>query len=421
MPILAAGKVFYQSEITPLVGGFIQSFELSRFEIGVGEITGAIGDSITVIPLVVALGLLTPASLPHLLVGFAVFQAVWGIVYGVPLSVEPMKALAGLAIAGGITYGDLVAAGLLAGALLLLAGRIGVLSRIESLIGEPVVRGVQFAVALVLAAAAIELALGSASVAVAGIVAALVVALVSKRAVGLVLLALGAVWAAWIAGLPAPTIPTFAVFPSGGPTVTVGAIEGLIAQLAMTVGNAAVATSLLLSDLYDTEVSPDRLAESMGVMNLLGVPFGALPMCHGSGGLAGKHVFGARTSAANLVAGGIYAGLASVAAVLFAFPLALLGVLLLIVAGSLARTAFASTERPWLVASIGALAVATNVGVAFVVGGLWWRLREAGFLSDRELLTGMSWAILFERAEQYGVTIDQITAASKEQFDDEDR
>jgi len=48
-----------------------------RFD--VGELTGAIGDSITVLPIVVALALLTPLSLPHALVGFGVFQVVWGL------------------------------------------------------------------------------------------------------------------------------------------------------------------------------------------------------------------------------------------------------------------------------------------------------------------------------------------------------
>ena len=342
----------------------------------IGEITGAIGDSITVLPIVVALGLLTPVSLPHALVGFAVFQVVWGVAYGVPLSVEPMKALAGLAIAGSITYGELVAAGMLAGGALLVAGRRGWLGAISSAVGEPVVRGIQFAVACLLFLAAVEPVSASPSVAGAGVAVAAVVALVSRRAVALVVLAIGGLWAALTVGAPQPAVPEFALFPAGGPVASTAALEGAVAQLAMTVGNAAIATSLLLSDLYDADVSADRLAESMGVMNLAAVPFGALPMCHGSGGLAGKHAFGARTGTANLVAGVLYLALALVAGVLFAFPMALLGVLLVVVAASLARVAFGSTDRPLLVASIGGLAVLTNVGVAFVAGIAWWQVGE---------------------------------------------
>lgn len=309
------------------------------FAVDVGEATGALGDSVTVLPLVVALGLLTPASLPHVLLGFAVFQVVWGVAYGLPLSVEPMKALAGLAVAGAVGYGDLVAAGLLAGVALLTAGRLGLLSEIAGLVGEPVVRGVQFAVSCLLVVAAFDLVAAAPGVAAAGVGLAVAVAAVSRRAVALVVLAVGALWTVITTGVPTPTLPAPALFPGGGPALSVGAAEGLAAQLAMTVGNAAVATSLLLSDLYDADVSPDRLAESMGVMNLAAVPLGALPMCHGSGGLAGKHAFGARSATSNLLAGCLYGGLALAAGLLVAFPMALLGVLLVVVAASLARVA----------------------------------------------------------------------------------
>jgi hypothetical protein len=346
------------------------------FALDAGEVTGALGDSITVLPLVVALGLLTPASLPHVLAGFAVFQGVWGVAYGLPLSVEPMKALAGLAVAGAIGYGDLVAAGLLAGVLLLVAGRAGALSIVAAAVGEPVVRGVQFAVAALLVVAAVDLVAAAPGVAVAGVALALAVGVVSRRAVALVVLAAGALWAGLTAGVPAPALPSVGLFPGGGPTFTAGAVEGLATQLAMTVGNAAVATSLLLSDRYDADVSADRLAESMGVTNLAAVPLGGLPMCHGAGGLAGKHAFGARTATANLLAGCLYGALALVAGLLVAFPLALLGVLLVVVAASLGRTALGSTEQPWLVVGMGGLAVATNVGVAFVAGAAYWHRRR---------------------------------------------
>ena len=345
----------------------------------VGDLTGAVGDAVTVLPLVAAVGLLTPASLSHVLAGFAVFQFVWGIAYGVPLSVEPMKALAGLVVAGAITYGELVAAGLLAGGLLLVAGRAGLISRLAAIVGEPVIRGIQFAVACLLVVAAVDLVVASPAVAVVGVAVAAVVAVRSVRPVALAVLAVGLLWAVVAGGVPAPSVPTPAAFPASGPTLSPAVAEATAAQLAMTVGNAAVATSLLLSDLYDADVSPDRLGGSMGAMNLAAVPLGALPMCHGSGGLAGKHAFGARTSAANVAAAALYAGLAVVAGLFETFPMALLGVLLLVVAASLARVALARTDRHLFVVAVGLLAVVANVGVAFVAGAAWWLLRTRGF------------------------------------------
>eukprot|EP00959_Pyramimonas_sp_CCMP1952_P177974 3719974-Pyramimonas_sp.AAC.1 len=45
------------------------------------------------------------------------------------------------------------------------------------------------------------------------------------------------------------------------------------------------------------------VAMSVGVMNLAGCGFGALPVCHGAGGLAAQHVFGARSGTAVVVLG----------------------------------------------------------------------------------------------------------------------
>jgi MFS superfamily sulfate permease-like transporter len=105
------------------------------------------------------------------------------------------------------------------------------------------------------------------------------------------------------------------------------------------------------------------------VTNLIAVPLGGIPMCHGCDGVAGKHAFGARTGGANVVLGVGYlvAALFATPAVIAAFPLAMLGALLAIVAVSLARTVTDSGNRA-LSVGIGLLALATNLGVAFLVG-----------------------------------------------------
>ncbi|WP_136718096.1 putative sulfate/molybdate transporter [Halorientalis salina] len=347
-----------------------------RIEFSVGEVTGALGDSVTVLPIVVALGALTPVSIGHVFLFFGVFQVVWGLRYGLPLSVEPMKALAGLAIAGALSYGELVAAGLLAGGVLLAVGATGTLGRVERYVGRPVIRGVQLAVALLLVEAGLDLSMGHPAMAVAGGAVALGVAAAGHwRLASLTVLGVGTGWTLFVGGLPAVSVPTLSAFPTGGPAFTTGAVEGTLAQLAMTVGNAAVATSLLLDDCFDADVSADRLSRSMGTMTLAAVPFGGLPMCHGSGGLAGKYAFGARTGGANVVLGVLYLGGALVAGLWLGFPMAILGTLLFVVAAQLGRVA-ADTDRPLLVGAIGVLAVATNVGVAFLAGLGYWLVAQ---------------------------------------------
>ncbi|PAU83055.1 sulfate transporter [Halorubrum salipaludis] len=342
-------------------------------DFGRGALTGAIGDSITVIPLVVALALLTDVSLPHALAGFGVFQVVWGVRYGLPISVEPMKALAALAIAGALTYAELALAGLVLGVLLLAIGLSGTLARVERWIGEPVIRGVQFAVGLVLLETGIDLAIADPVLAAAGVAIAAAAALAGHgKASALAVAVVGIAVALVTAGVPAPRWPgappglSLAVL-SGA--VTRNTADGIAAQLAMTIGNAALATSLLFADLFDAEVTPDELSATMGATNLLAVPLGAIPMCHGCDGVAGKHAFGARTGGANVVLGVGYLAAVPFAtpALLDAFPVAMLGALLAIVAVSLARNALDS-ENVALSVAIGLVALATNLGVAFLLG-----------------------------------------------------
>ncbi|MFB6121871.1 MAG: putative sulfate/molybdate transporter [Haloferacaceae archaeon] len=355
------------------MAGTFETRVRQRVEFSGGEVTGALGDSITVLPVVVALGALTPLSVPHVLLWFGVFQVLWGVVYGLPLSVEPMKALAGLTIAGVLSYGELVAAGLLAGVVLLLAGRTNALARIERIVGDAVVRGIQLAVALLLAQAGVDLGLADPSLAVgAGVVALAFVAAGRTGTGGLAVLGAGLALGVSTAGLPTPALP--GVPPVTPPALTADAFSGAAAQLAMTVGNAAVATSLLCADLFDADVDPDDLATSMGAMTLCAVPLGGLPMCHGSGGLAGKYAFGARTGGANVVLGALYLLAALVAGVVVAFPTAVLGVLLLLVAVQLGESARRTESLPVTV-GVGVVGLLVNVGVAFVLGaGVHWYL-----------------------------------------------
>ena len=348
------------------------------------EVTGAVGDTVTALPLLVGVAVVADLRLTWLLVWFGVFQVVWGAYYGLPLSVEPMKALSGLLLAGALTTGEFLVAGLLASVVLLAVGATDSLARVESSLAEPVVRGVQFAVALVLLRTGVELGVADPLLAGGGAALALVVLALDRwNLTALAVLAAGGVLAVASTGVPVPAVPPVPVPSLGVPDLTGAALGATVAQLSMTVGNAAVATSLLLEDLYDRDVSPDELSVSMGLMNLVAVPLGGLPMCHGSGGVAGKHTFGARTVTANLVVGGIYLALGvGAVGLLAAYPEAILGVVLVLVALGLARTSF-RTDDYALVAGVGVLGLLTNVGLALLAGVLFDRARSR-WLTDAD-------------------------------------
>lgn len=335
------------------------------------EATGALGDSVTVLPFVVAIAVLTELSLAVMLIWFGLFQIVWGIHYRAPVSVEPMKAVAALVLAGTITIGEALLAGTVLGVVLLGIGTTDTLARVGQYVGEPVVRGIQLGVALVLLEMGLRTSgtdLRLASLAIG--VALVLIALGYWNLTAMGVLVVGGLVAGVQTGVPSPTLPTTdSLFLVGSADLTVTTVEATIAQLAMTIGNAALAASVLLSDYFDRDVSADDLSTSMGIMNIVSLPFGALPMCHGSGGIAGKYAFGARTAGANVILGLGYLAVALLAAGLVAaYPVPMLGVVLVLVAAQLGRTSLDRAEAYPLVVGIGVLGVVVNLGVAFVAG-----------------------------------------------------
>jgi hypothetical protein len=346
---------------------------------GWNEVSGAVGDAATVLPVVTAVAVLTELSLTVMLVWFGVFQVVWGLYYGAPVSVEPMKALAALVIAGALSTGELAVAGLLLAGSLLVIGTTGTLATVERYVGPSVVRGVQLGVALVLLETGVGLSLGGPWLAALAVALATLTALTGHGTLSAFVVFLGgAVVAVLQGGLPAPALPGVdALFVLPAVDLTAGAVEASLAQAGMTIGNAALATSLLLGDYFDRDIPPDRLSASMGAMNAVAVPFGAFPMCHGSGGVAGKFAFGARTAGANVVLGVGYVLVALLAVGLVAtFPTAVLGVVLAVVALQLAHTAIAETGDYLLVGVVAVVGLVLNLGIAFALGIVLYHARS---------------------------------------------
>lgn len=351
----------------------------TAIEFSWSEATGAVGDTVTVLPIVVAVAVLTDLSLVVMVLWFGLFQLVWGLYYGAPISVEPMKALAALILAGTISTGEFLIAGVLMGVILSLIGWTGTIRRVQHLFGPPVVRGIQLGVALILLDTGFTLGVGDPVLAGLAIIVALPIVLSGHvNLSAMVVLALGGLIAVSSVGVPSASVPSLdGMFLFGSGDLTVPAMEATVAQLAMTLGNACLGASVLMSDYFETEVSPDQLASSMGVMNLIAVPFGAFPMCHGSGGIAGKYAFGARTAGSNILLGVAYITLAVFAVGLVsAYPMAILGVILVLVAGQLGLTSLRQASEYWLVIPIGVLGVLLNLGLALGIGILAYVLHR---------------------------------------------
>ena len=109
-------------------------------------------------------------------------------------------------------------------------------------------------------------------------------------------------------------------------------------QIPLTIGNSCVGTAATAASLFPDDQRLQRaqassFAFTMGLANIPAGLLGAIPMCHGTGGLMAHHRFGARTGGAPVLIGLILVVIALTFgrfgfALLASIPNAVLGVLL---------------------------------------------------------------------------------------------
>lgn len=117
-----------------------------------------------------------------------------------------------------------------------------------------------------------------------------------------------------------------------------------IGQLPLTTLNSIIAVSALAADLLPDLPSPSvtSIGLSVALMNLTGTWFGAMPVCHGAGGLAAQYRFGARSGASVILLGllKIFLGLLfgkTLVNLLTQYPKSLLGVMVVAAGLELAK------------------------------------------------------------------------------------
>ncbi len=345
-----------------------------RFDIR--ELAGSVGDFGTILPLILAVAAVSHLNTGYILLFFSIWFIISGLYYHLPIPVEPMKAIAVVAIAEGLTGGEIAAAGLILGILFLILSFGNWMGVLENYIPKSVTRGVQLGLALILLRTSGTFALGDPYFFLAG-VGIVVLFFIFARwknlpdLSALILIVIALVVGIALHGLPGFTFlsPPELVFP-GFPDVVTAFSVVVVPQALLTLTNAILATALLSADLFSPGVTSKRLSRTIGLMNLTSVPFGGFPMCHGAGGLAGQYRFGARTGGANIYAGIILLAIAA----LFAGPAVLnlisggfYGALLVFVALELARYAIKSDSLP-VTALIGILSLMSSITIAFFIG-----------------------------------------------------
>ncbi len=361
------------------------------FEFNLRELAGSVGDFGTLFPLAIgyfAVNGLNPAGL---LVMMGLANIVSGIVYRLPMPMEPMKVLASTAIAQRWSPSLIYASGFGTGVLWLILYFTGLVKKVAVITPRSVVRGIQVALGIMLAVQGFKLIdsgstlwmLGALSIKfgwILGLVSIVIVVLLRKSryapaAIVLMLLGIGVMGfrgeLAGIAdfGFALPQITLFKPI-----EIWQGLVLAGFAQAALTASNAVIATSALITRYFpDKAVSEQKLALNHGVMNIISPFFGGMPMCHGAGGLAGQYYFGARTGGTNIIEGLIEISLGlflagSIAALFALFPEGIIGAMLLLVGIQL--TGFARDiklrELP-IMGLVVVLALLTNMAIGFIV------------------------------------------------------
>ncbi|MDN3557437.1 molybdate transporter family protein [Halomonas maura] len=332
-----------------------------------GEVSGACGDLGTLLPYVIAavgLGVLAPRPV---FLGFAAGYLLVALLYRLPIAVQPMKALGAVILTGGLGASETAWAGALIGLILLLLAATPRLTAVARGLPQSVVTGLQAGLGLMLMSMALRLMAEGWAIAVPA------------------LAVLGLSWA-WPRGpwallvvaagllLGTPDAPPGLPLPPADDGVSAGAVAtGVIAQLPLTLLNAVVVAAAVTHSLYpqhDATVSPRRLAASSGLLNLALAPLGAMPMCHGAGGIAAHHRFGARGPGAPLLMATACALAAllgpGVMAWLAAVPAPVIGALLAFAAAELMLGRRLVDARPDCRPVIGVTAVATLLGGAVI-------------------------------------------------------
>ncbi|EGZ75288.1 hypothetical protein NEUTE2DRAFT_155777 [Neurospora tetrasperma FGSC 2509] len=481
------------------------------------EISGSLGDLGTLLPLLLALSLQGSIDLPSTLIFSGLFNILTGLVFGVPLPVQPMKAIAAASLQGNADLETTVAAGAWVGFAVLLLGGTGGLKRVMRWVPGAVVRGVQVGAGMSLVVAAgggmvrplgwlwtpeengdggLGKWLDSRALAVLAF-GGLVLTLGQQQQqqqsgekersrkkrsrmpvqvpYALVLFLVGIVFAVVRVSLskdspqsPPPSPPP----PYDQPTnsapwtwiwnplnhihpevfrslLNPQALSMAIAQLPLTTLNSIIAASALASDLFppdsypqlyddesaDPPLSPSPSASSslssappqppsenpkplssltseegpvpltplslsISAMNLLSAPFGCMPLCHGSGGLAAQHRFGARSGTSIILLGltkfllGLFFPGPGLLGLLGKFPKAFLGVMVLGAGVELARVGVRNVEgeeqdRMVMLMTAGTILAFKNDGVGFLAGmgcygGRRGRGGEQGLLGEEE-------------------------------------
>ena len=354
------------------------------------EWAGAFGDLGTLVPFLLAYITIVGIQPAGMLLGFGIALVAAGFYFRTPFPVQPMKAIGAVAATGAtqtavITPEAVAVAALATGVIWLVLGFTGVAERVAKWVGRPITLGITLGLGLAFMLDGTRMMATGLWLSVPLLLVTIL--LLSNRALlaMFLVLATGVAWAVItdpaVASAVARVEPGIQLpsWPFGNLTweaVFVGIVLLALPQVPLTMGNAVIApVEFNNREFADRPITERKVAISTGIMNTLGSLVGAVPMCHGAGGMAAQVSFGARTGGAPVILGVLLVALAlffsdSIAVLLRLFPAPALGVMLFLAGVQLALgSCDFSRDKGERFVTLGTAALTIwNVGVAFLFG-----------------------------------------------------
>lgn len=309
------------------------------------ELAGSFGDIGTDLPLIVGMILASGLDAASVLITFGIMQVATALRYGIPMPVQPLKAVAMIVITQNIAPEIIYGGGFAIGITMLLLTLTGAISLIAKYIPKVVVRGIQFGLGIQLSLIALKQYIQAEAVPgyiLAALAFIVTLVLIGNRKYPAAIFVI-------LIGLAYSVIFKLNDFDIGSavsfqlpqihslrwPDILAGFLILALPQIPLSIGNSIIATNQIAQDFFpEKKISVKKISLTYSLINIINPFLGGIPTCHGSGGITGHYAFGARTGGSVIIYGTLFLTLGfffsqSFEQAIHIFPLPILGVILL--------------------------------------------------------------------------------------------
>jgi SulP family sulfate permease len=247
------------------------------------ELSGGLGDLGTFIPIFIALVALNGLNPAVILITAGILYIICGLYYKLPIPVQPLKAMAAVAITLGLGSDYIQAASIIIGLILLAISLTNVTKFLPRVFTAPIIKGMQLGVGLMLIKISLLMVLNPDNS------KAHILSITPFNPANI-----------WNINL---LLPPARVFNKAFWIL-------VLPQLPLTLGNAIVGTRDVAKSNFAGRayrVTEHSLCLGLGIINTIsGLISGYMPLCHGSSGLTAHISFGARTGKATIFTGVLF-------------------------------------------------------------------------------------------------------------------